>query len=183
MKSARLVPVIVLLVVQSLCALFFVVELFTEVLGLRHWAVSWEVRELLQVTASLGLILGTVAGAVLLRTTMRRMARVQRQVQVASGAFFDVVEECFEEWGLSPAEREVALLAVRGCTNGEIAAIRNKSEATIKSQMNAVFRKAAVTGRPQLLSEFVDHLIQGPAADGAADPAAARAAQASQPAA
>ncbi len=153
------------LVVQVLCALFFIVELATEVLGLRHWALSWNIREALQVAASLGLILGAVSGLVLWRQTVRRMRDVERQVRAASGAFFEVMDQCFAEWGLTPSEREVALFAVRGYSNAEIAQTRGKSEATIKTQMNAVFRKAGVTGRAQLISQFVDVLIQtGPQA-------------------
>ena len=69
------------------------------------------------------------------------------------------MEGFFSEWGLSPSERDVALFAVRGYGNGEIATLRGKSEATIKTQMNAVFRKADVSGRSQLLGVFVDALI------------------------
>lgn len=156
------------LAVQVICALFFVVELVTDVLGLRHWALSWEIREALQVAASLGLILGAVLGVILLRQTLKRIRNVERQVAAASGAFFEVMDGCFAEWGLTPSEREVALFAVRGYSNSEIAETRGKSEATIKTQMNAVFRKAGVTGRAQLISQFVDVLIaSGPGPEGA----------------
>lgn len=170
--------------VQVLCALFFVVELATDVFGLRHWALRWEVREALQVAASLGLILGAVLGVILLRQTLQRIGEVERQVAAASGAFFEVMDGCFAEWGLTPSEREVALFAVRGYSNAEIAETRGKSEATIKTQMNAVFRKAGVTGRAQLISQFVDVLIaSGPAPATAQAPAhAVQAPAAAQPA-
>lgn len=164
-RPTNLIWISVSLVVQVLCALFFIVELATEVLGLRHWALSWNIREALQVAASLGLILGAVSGLVLWRQTVHRIRDVERQVRAASGAFFEVMDQCFAEWGLTPSEREVALFAVRGYSNAEIAQTRGKSEATIKTQMNAVFRKAGVTGRAQLISQFVDVLIQtGPQA-------------------
>lgn len=163
-----------LLVVQSLCALFFVSEFLSEVLGLRSWAVTWEVREILQVSASLGLSLGALAGMLLLRQAVVRIGRAERQVRAASGEFFAMMEECFTDWGLSPSERDVALFAVRGQSNAEIAALRGTSEATIKTQMNAVFRKAGVTNRAQLISQFVDLLIS-------ASPSAAGQDQAAQP--
>ncbi len=146
-------------VFQTLCALFFVLELVTEVFGLRHWALEWQIRELLQVGASIGLTLGAATGAVLLRQTLHRLVDVERQVRAASGEFFGVMEECFDAWGLSPSERDVALFAVRGFSNAEIARLRDKSESTIKTQMNAVFRKADVCNRAQLLSQFVEVLI------------------------
>lgn len=148
-----------LLFLQGICTLFFLSELVTEVFGLRQWALPWYWREILQLMASLGLLLGTVAAALLLRQSATRNRTVERQLRAASGAFFDTMDECFAEWGLSPSERDVALFAVRGCSNAEIAELRGKSEATIKSQMNAIFRKANVSSRSQLVSQFIEVLI------------------------
>jgi hypothetical protein len=53
----------------------------------------------------------------------------------------------------------VALFAIKGLTTAEIAALRGTSEGTVKAQTNAIYRKAGVTGRPQLLSLFIDELI------------------------
>ncbi len=158
--SSGLIAAMVLLLVQFLCAGFFISEFVTEVFGLRNWAVTWEVREILQASASIGLLLGTVAGLLLLRVAVVRMRRAERQVQAASGEFFAMMEVSFSDWGLSPSERDVALFAVRGMSNAEIARLRGTSEATIKSQMNAVFRKAGVSSRAQLISQFVELLIE-----------------------
>lgn len=147
------------LVVQALCTLFFTVELLTEVLGLRHWAVTWEIREFLQMAASLGLLMGSAIGFLYLRATNQRMRAMKMQVAAASGAFHQVMQDWFAHWGLTPAEREVALFAVKGFSNREIADIRGKSEATVKVQMNAVFRKAGVSNRAQLVSHFVEDLL------------------------
>ena len=138
---------------------FFISEFLTEVLGLRRWALPFAWREALQMLASLGLVLGTVSAVLLLRHTRRRLITTQRQLQAASGAFMETMEEFFDEWALSPSERDVALFAVRGLSNAEIANLRGKSEATIKTQINAVYRKADVSSRTQLLSLFVDTLI------------------------
>jgi DNA-binding CsgD family transcriptional regulator len=151
---------IILVILQSLCAAFFVVELVTEVLGLRHWAVSWATREFLQIGASVGLVLGAVASIALLRQTLRRVDAVEQQVKVASGLFVDVLQDQFHAWDLSLAEREVALFAVRGYSNAEIAKARGKSEATIKSQLNAIFRKADVPGRTALVCHFIDVVLE-----------------------
>ena len=151
---------VILVVFQSLCAAFFVAELVTEVLGLRHWAISWTAREFLQIGASLGLVLGAAASFTLLRQTLYRVDRVEKQVKVASGQFVDVLQDQFCAWGLSPAEREVALFAVRGYSNAEIAKARGKSEATVKSQLNAIFRKADVPGRTALVCHFIDVVLE-----------------------
>lgn len=148
-----------LTVFQLLCAGFFISELLTEVLGLRHWALPFAWREVLQILASLGLAIGAVTSVLLLRQSKRHMATMQRQLRAASGAFHDVMNEFFADWGLSPSERDVAMFALRGFGNAEIAELRGKSEATVKSQLNAVFRKAGVTGRSQLMGVFVDAMM------------------------
>ena len=74
----------------------------------------------------------------------------------------DLLEERFTLWGLTPAERDVALFAIKGLSTAEIATLRSTSEGTVKAQTNAIYRKAGVTGRPQLLSLFIEDLIDAP---------------------
>jgi DNA-binding NarL/FixJ family response regulator len=45
-------------------------------------------------------------------------------------------------------------------STAEIATLRNTSEGTVKAQTNAIYRKAGVTGRPQLLSLFIEDLMR-----------------------
>ena len=153
---------ILLLAIQMLAAFFFIGEFLTEVLGLRTWALPFAYREVLQLLASLGLLIGTVATIRLSYLSRKRIAVVEDQLRVASGAFFDVMDKRFAEWGLSRSERDVALFALKGCTNAEIGDLRGTSEATVKSQVNAVLRKAGVSGRPQLMSLFLEELMAGP---------------------
>ena len=72
----------------------------------------------------------------------------------------DVLAERFDEWGLTKAEKDVALFAIKGMSTAEIAGLRATSEGTIKAQTNAIYRKAGVTGRPQLLSLFIEDLMR-----------------------
>jgi len=145
--------------VQAFCAVFFVSDIFLTVVGIRSAPLSWQTRELLEIGAALGLMLGLVLGAVALRRTMRRSARAHAQLRLARGAFLEVIEERFSAWALTPAERDVALFSIKGLSTAEIAALRNTSEGTVKAQTNAIYRKAGVSGRPQLLSLFIDELM------------------------
>jgi len=151
--------VIAILSIQAFCAVFFVSDIVMTVIGLRDTPISWHRRELLEIGAAMGLILGLVLGGVALAHTMRQSARFRRQLRVASGAFMDLLHERFDEWGLTPAERDVALFAIKGMSTQEIALLRNTSEGTVKAQTNAIYRKAGVGGRPQLLSLFIDDLM------------------------
>lgn len=53
---------------------------------------------------------------------------------------------------LTPREREIALLVAEGHSNAEIAAALSKSVLTIKTQLNAVFRKLGLRRRAQLIA-------------------------------
>ncbi len=148
-----------LLVVQVFCAVFFVSDILLGVIGLQTEPISWQTRELLEIGAALGLVLGAALGAVALRRSLRLRRKVEGQLRLASGAFMEIMEERFSEWGLTPSEKDVALFAIKGLSTQEIAALRATSEGTVKAQTNAIYRKAGVSGRPQLLSLFIEDLM------------------------
>ena len=163
-----------LLVVQTLCAVFFISDILSSVLGLRATPISWRARELLELGAAIGLILGAVLGAVALRRALKERNLARESLRRASGVFMELLAERFAEWGLTPAEQDVALFAIKGLSTAEIAVLRAKSEGTVKAQTNAIYRKAGVSGRPQLLSLFIEDLISDEMPQ-AAVPVAARA--------
>ncbi len=148
-----------ILIVQAICAIFFVSDILLTVVGARTTPISWQMREFLEIGAAVGLVLGLVLGAVALRRTMARQKAAEDKLRVASGAFMEHLESRFVAWGLTPAERDVALFSIKGVSTADIAAFRNTSEGTVKAQTNAIYRKAGVNGRPQLLSLFIEDLM------------------------
>lgn len=148
------------LAVQVVCAVFFLANILSSVLGFAP--LSWQVSEYIELGAALGLVLGIALGAIALRRSQRRAARLEDSMRAASGAFMDLLEERFGDWGLTPAERDVALFAIKGMSTAEIAALRSTSEGTVKAQTAAIYRKAGVSGRPQLMSHFIEDLMGGP---------------------
>jgi len=56
----------------------------------------------------------------------------------------------------------VALLSLRGLSIADIATTRGSRPGTVKAQLNAIYGKAGVTGRHELLSLFIEELIGGP---------------------
>lgn len=158
-----------ILAVQSLCAYFFVSDIVSSVLGLRATPISWRSRELIEIGAAVGLILGLLLGALALERAVRGQRLAVERLRRASGAFMDLLGERFAEWGLTPAEADVALFAIKGMSTAEIAGLRQVSEGTVKAQTAAIYRKAGVTGRSQLLSLFIEDLMRD---EGALRPAA-----------
>jgi DNA-binding CsgD family transcriptional regulator len=69
------------------------------------------------------------------------------------------IDRQFERWALSPAEKEVALLLLKGLSHKEIADVRNITEATARQQARAVYKKAGLTGRHDLAAFFLEDLL------------------------
>lgn len=151
--------VLVTLTVQVLCAFFFISDIVLSVLGIYIPPINWQLREYIELGAALGLVLGIASGALALARSMREHRLAEEKLRRASGVFMELLQERFAEWGLTPAEADVALFAIKGLSTAEIAGLRNTSEGTVKAQTNAIFRKAGVSGRPQLLSLFIEDLM------------------------
>ena len=147
------------LAVQAACAAFFLYDILGAILGLRSEPISWRLRELSEISATLGLILGAVVTAVALRRSDRRRRAAEARLAAVSSAFADLVDLRFAEWALTPAERDVAYFLMKGFSTAEIAGLRETSEGTVKAQTAAIYRKAQVSSRAQLLGHFIDDLF------------------------
>jgi len=148
-----------LVIFQAGFTAVFLWDLAASILGLRSTPISWQMREVIEVGAALGLLGGLIAGTLVLRHARSRQIQAEKNLRAASGEFMALVDDRFAEWALTPAERDVALFALKGLSLAEIADLRDTSEGTVKAQTNAIYRKAGVTGRPQLLSLFIDDLL------------------------
>lgn len=145
---------------QALCAFFFVSDILSASFAFAISPVSWQLREYLEIFASLGLVTGMILGGVVLRRAILERNNATESLRRASSAFTDLLQERFSEWRLTPAERDVALFAIKGLSTAEISALRATSEGTVKAQTNAIYRKAGVSGRSQLLSVFIEDLMR-----------------------
>jgi DNA-binding CsgD family transcriptional regulator len=69
------------------------------------------------------------------------------------------IDRQLREWELTPAERETALLLLKGFGHKEIAAIQDKSERTVRQHAVAVYRKSRLSGRAELSAFFLEDLL------------------------
>jgi DNA-binding CsgD family transcriptional regulator len=69
------------------------------------------------------------------------------------------IEEQFSRWNLTEAEREVALLLLKGLSLKEIATVRATSERTVRVQTRALYAKAGLSGRAALSAFFLEDLL------------------------
>lgn len=158
MRDRALTWLWVVLIGQAACAAFFVVDAAVDWAGVED-AANFRHLHGFEMVVALALVCGLAATAFVIRDLGRRQARLDRQISIASGAFADMLDAQFDQWGLTASERDVALLSIKGLSIAEIAAMRNTREGTVKAQNAAVYRKAGVSGRPQLLSLFIEDLM------------------------
>ncbi|ATF18855.1 helix-turn-helix transcriptional regulator [Phaeobacter gallaeciensis] len=69
------------------------------------------------------------------------------------------IDAQFEQWSLTPAETDVALLLLKGFSMREIADLRHISERTARQQATTVYAKADVNGRTALSAFFLEDLL------------------------
>jgi DNA-binding CsgD family transcriptional regulator len=97
------------------------------------------------------------------------LERFRAESQDVMRGLGEVIDRQFERWQLSPAEREVALLLLKGLSHKDVAEVRRTSERTVRQQSLAVYRKAGLAGRAELAAFFLeDLLLPAQAADSAA---------------
>ena len=71
----------------------------------------------------------------------------------------EAIDGKFGEWGLTPTEREVALLLLKGYSHKHIAQATARSERTVRQHSVAVYAKAGLAGRIELSAYFLEDLM------------------------
>ena len=69
------------------------------------------------------------------------------------------IDAQFAEWQLTPAEREVALMLLKGYGHKQIAALTGRSERTARQHAGVVYEKAGLGGRAELAAFFLQDLM------------------------
>lgn len=140
-------------------ALAFLSELIGEISGYYLFSATWLAHEVIAIVT----LIGFITGGFLIwrgnRLILQRHKEIERLLRFAQGEFFEMLNLQFDRWELSAAERDVALMTVKGLSVSEIADLRSTSQGTIKSQNNSIYRKANVKSRTQLLGALIDELL------------------------
>lgn len=146
--------------VQALCAAFFLWDALGDYLRLGQRSLDLHLG--VESLAVLSLILAIALETGQLARLLRREAHMIRGLSAAGRALHDLMEEHFAQWRLTPAERDVATFLIKGSDIAEIARLRGSAEGTVKAHLNAIYRKAGVSGRPALVSLLIEDLMSEP---------------------
>ncbi len=79
--------------------------------------------------------------------------------QSALDGLGQAINERFSGWALTPSEREVALLLLKGESHKRIARLTDRSERTVRQHAVAVYGKSGLRGRAELAAFFLQDLM------------------------
>lgn len=94
-----------------------------------------------------------------LKATEAEAARWRGEARELLQGLGAALDRQFERWALSPAEKEVALLLLKGLSHKQVAEVRSITEATARQQARAVYKKAGLSGRNDLAAFFLEDLL------------------------
>lgn len=69
------------------------------------------------------------------------------------------IDQQFDQWALSGAEKQIALLLLKGFSLRDIAHVRGVSERTVRQQATQIYSKASLRGRAELSAFFLEDLM------------------------
>lgn len=151
-RQALLVAAVV--AVQAVAAVFFVGDAIGDFMmdGMTAHIV-------IEAVIAFALMAGVFVGAAHVRRLLTEAERREAALAVAKGALAEHIASRFADWGLTSAESDVALFALKGCDVAEIAALRSAAQGTVRAQLSQVYAKAGVTSQAGLVSLFLEDLL------------------------
>lgn len=157
-----------ILILISVTALADLVTDFKE--GVRWWHVM--IEGLMAVGALIG-VFYLMRGSFSLKhkledeqrsaTELRAKADSWRQqARKFSEGLSQAIDRQLTDWNLTVAEKEVALLLLKGLSSKEIAEVRRTTEKTARVQCMAIYSKSGLAGRSELAAFFLEDLLSPP---------------------
>ena len=160
-QEMNLKPPLIGLLVYCISLIAFTVDFLSEVTGWKFLsALPWILHEIFTLMTLVCLCVGMYFIARSYRLAASNTRYLVKQLDAARGAFQSGIDGYFEQWGLSEAEKDIALLTIKGMTISEIAEIRQTKQSTIKTQSSAIYKKAGVSSRAQLISSLIEELLK-----------------------
>lgn len=148
----------------ALVVLFAALDLIADLAEGTTWLhASVEAALVLVGGVGLAVVLGRLAE---IPRLTRRLVQVQAEAERWRSEAKDLlsglgaaIERQLVRWELTSAEREIALLLLKGLSHKQIADLRQVSEGTVRQQSRAVYKKAGVEGRHDLAAFFLEGLM------------------------
>ena len=145
-------------VIIAICEAFFVLDVVADMFGI-DIAAPWIDHSIIELVSTATLAFALIAIGLQIQWLLREHKSAKESVRAASGELLTVIDDSFANWRLTRSEREIALLLIKGFSVQEIAELRQTRPGTVKSQSSALYQKAGMSGRNELVAYFVEDLL------------------------
>lgn len=153
-RKEKIYLVIIVIFVQLLSSIFF---LFDALNDIYRYGISF--IQIVEAIAAISLFIAIIFEATYVRMMLAEQEKLERSQAILSQEFHMLLEAQYDEWELTASERDIATFTIKGLSIAEIAQMRGSADGTIKAHLNSIYRKSGMSGRHDLLSSLLDHLL------------------------
>ena len=89
----------------------------------------------------------------------KTQAEASEYIVKARKQLSEVIAHQFDDWKLTPSEKEVGWLLLKGLSAKEIAEVRDTLEKTVRQQASSLYKKAGLNGRHAFSAWFIEDLF------------------------
>lgn len=141
--------------IQAIAAMFFIADAIGDVAS-----GEFDLHIFAEALIAFALLAGVAIGAWMTKRLLNEAQEREQILAIASGALAEQIELRFRDWKLTAAESEIALFAIKGCDAAEIARLRGAAQGTVRAQLSHIYAKSGVANQAELVSLFIDDLLQ-----------------------
>jgi len=151
------------LVVKAVAFLFFLFDIIFDVRDQISEATMYETFELIHLLFEGFAVVAIGAGIWLTfqyQTVLKEQAEnAEESLYYLKNDFDTLLKRKFAAWGFTDAEREIAILVLRGFTNAQIAELRETKVGTVKVQIHKLIQKTNSVSRTDFMAIFMDEFL------------------------
>lgn len=94
-----------------------------------------------------------------LKTVSEEREQLRSEIRQHMSGLSQIIDSQFDHWNLTPTEKDVGFLLLKGLSLKEIAAIRETAEKTTHTQVQAIYKKSGIHGRSEFAAYFLEDLL------------------------
>ena len=151
------------LVVKAVAFVFFLFDIIFDVRDHILEATMYETFELVHLLFE-GFAVVAIGAGIWLTFQYQKILKEQAEnaeqsLYYLKNDFDTLLKKKFKTWGFTDAEREIAILVLRGFTNAQIAELRETKVGTVKVQIHKLIQKTNSVSRTDFMAVFMDEFL------------------------
>lgn len=142
------------------CCVFFAFDVVMDLVSSSEVDALSALHLVVETIATLSIIASLFLLRDYVRLSRSREQSLQASLDAMKHGLNVFIRTKVDALNLTPAEHEVAIMTMKGYTLAETAALRGTSEGTTKAQAHAVYQKANVASRAELILYCIEDAVE-----------------------